>query len=322
MTTALVTIIIPCFNAEDTIEHTLTNCASQTHSQLEILVVDDHSTDNTKKIIQAFAQKDPRVVLLINEQKGAQFARNLGVEKASGEFLKFLDSDDLMDLDLIERQVLLLRDAPGAVANSRWAKFSDNVASSKPEPQPCDKTYANPEDFLADLWNGNMYPIHSWLVPKIILAQGLRWDTSISQNQDGEFFARVVDAADEVKHCPRTAYYRQPSGGRSHISQRKGVDAIQSQIKALKTFKSIADKSPSHILLKQAFDRQAFNVAYRATNSIEEGRYLDQVLELLSLEKDATLRFPSMALQILAGVVGIRHSLYLRRWTKLMFNRG
>ena len=115
MTTALVTIVIPCFNAEDTIADTLTNCASQTHSQLEILVVDDHSTDNTKKIIQAFAQKDLRVVLLINEQKGAQFARNLGVEKASGEFLKFLDSDDLMDLDLIERQVLLLRDAPCAV---------------------------------------------------------------------------------------------------------------------------------------------------------------------------------------------------------------
>ena len=316
MTDSLVSIIVPCFNSETTIRETLWNCLQQTHANIEVLVVDDQSTDGTPSIVLEMAKNDSRVILVANGTKGVQNARNLGLDHAKGEFIKFLDSDDLMDLDLIEKQVQLIRDSPASVVNSRWAKFSDNLDECSPECQACDKAYPNPANFLTALWNGNMYPLHAWLVPTSLLGQDLKWNRDLVQNQDGEFFARVVARARDVKHCTSMAYYRQPVVGNGHISQRTGADAITSQIKTLHTYRSIADQCQPHLAILRAYNQQVFNVAYRATNSVSEGTFLEEILNLMVDQKTSQVTISSLPLRIVAKTLGIRKSLQIRRWIR------
>jgi glycosyltransferase involved in cell wall biosynthesis len=103
--TALVSAIVPAFNAERTIRETLATIQMQTHPTLEILVVDDGSNDDTARIVQEIAEGDSRVRLIISLNRGPAAARNLAIEHACGEFIAPLDSDDLWHPQYVEAQL-------------------------------------------------------------------------------------------------------------------------------------------------------------------------------------------------------------------------
>ena len=105
----LVSVIIPCFNVEKYIKECLESVIKQSYSKIEVLCIDNNSVDNTKKIICDFIDEFPEKIFLINEPKqGASFARNLGLKKAKGEWIQFLDADDLLKPNKIKHQILLL----------------------------------------------------------------------------------------------------------------------------------------------------------------------------------------------------------------------
>lgn len=101
----LVSVIIPAYNAEAFIERTLTSVLSQTYQNLEVLVIDDGSTDCTPELIQKIAQRDRRVRLLWQSNAGVAAARNLGIQHAKGEFIAPIDADDIWYPHNLERQV-------------------------------------------------------------------------------------------------------------------------------------------------------------------------------------------------------------------------
>lgn len=99
----MLSIIIPTYNRSHLIEKTLNSVLYQTYSEWECLVVDDFSTDNTKEIVESYCAKDARFHYLVNEsKKGAQGARNTGINHAQGEWIQFFDSDNIMHADLLE----------------------------------------------------------------------------------------------------------------------------------------------------------------------------------------------------------------------------
>lgn len=89
-----ISIIIPVYNAEKYLHECLDSVVSQTFKDIEIICIDDGSADNSYQVLQGYADKDSRFVILQQENKGAGAARNKGIEIAKGEFLAFLDSDD------------------------------------------------------------------------------------------------------------------------------------------------------------------------------------------------------------------------------------
>ena len=98
-----ISIIIPVYNTEKYLHECLNSVVSQTIKDVEIICIDDGSTDNSYQILQEYAEKDSRFVILQQENKGAGAARNKGIEIAKGEFLVFLDSDDYyLDTDVLE----------------------------------------------------------------------------------------------------------------------------------------------------------------------------------------------------------------------------
>lgn len=96
-----ISVIIPVYNLEEYIEETLNCIVNQTFKEIEIICVDDGSTDNTLNILNKYAEKDDRFIILRQENKYAGVARNAGIKIAKGEYLSFLDGDDLFDLDML-----------------------------------------------------------------------------------------------------------------------------------------------------------------------------------------------------------------------------
>ena len=97
------TVIIPAYNCEKYIDHCIRSVVSQTLNKLEILVIDDGSTDGTAEKLAEWSKKDSRVTVIHQENHGVASARNKGLELAAGEFLTFVDSDDYLDVHYLER---------------------------------------------------------------------------------------------------------------------------------------------------------------------------------------------------------------------------
>lgn len=123
----LVSIIIPVYNTGAYLRETLDSCLNQTYANIEVLAMDDHSKDKeTLEILQSYAQKDPRVrVIRSQENHGVIYGRNKGVELAQGKYFAFLDHDDLLAPDFVERLRQAIIDYDADLAESSFQPFMD-----------------------------------------------------------------------------------------------------------------------------------------------------------------------------------------------------
>ena len=226
-----VSIIIPCYNCEAAISEAIESALDQSYPNCEVIVVDDGSTDNSFVQIQKF---ENRIVYIKTENRGASAARNNGLRHANGEWVQFLDGDDVMAHEKIETQIRLADiHGPRALFTSSWGRFSQEIGEAELIREPVSGASA-PLDWLSDKYmSGKMTPIHSWLVSKMLIGETGGWNESISRNDDGEFFDRMVLRASVIVHCPETAvYYR--SGSPLSLSQQYSEAAFESVLSSLR----------------------------------------------------------------------------------------
>lgn len=139
----LVTIIIPVYNGEKFLRRAIMSCLSQTYTNLEIIIVDNCSIDNTKKIAESFQNEDERIKYLYTDIKGVSNARNLGLDHATGKYIQFLDADDELrpdkvffsmrkltqdsSIDAVSTGVHIIKD--GQVVSEKFSKdfFTDSL---------------------------------------------------------------------------------------------------------------------------------------------------------------------------------------------------
>ena len=98
----LISVIIPAYNAEKYMDRCLNSIVKQSYNNLQIIVVNDGSTDNTKKILEKFAEADNRIVVINQKNGGVSQARNNGIYIAKGKYMCFVDSDDYIDINMIQ----------------------------------------------------------------------------------------------------------------------------------------------------------------------------------------------------------------------------
>ncbi|MEH2435535.1 MAG: glycosyltransferase [Nostoc sp.] len=125
-----VSVIIPAYNAEQTIRETIASVQQQTFQDFELIVINDGSKDRTGEIVQSI--KDERLQIFSYENGGLPVARNRGISHANGEFIAFLDADDLWTTDKLERQLMVLEQNPGAGVAYSWTCFMDVDKQGKP----------------------------------------------------------------------------------------------------------------------------------------------------------------------------------------------
>lgn len=100
-----VSIIIPAYNCEKTIEKCLNSILQQTYYNIEVIVLNDGSTDNTAEVLEKYKRLDKRIVVIHKENTGVSDTRNLGIKKSTGSYISFIDSDDWIEINMIEKMV-------------------------------------------------------------------------------------------------------------------------------------------------------------------------------------------------------------------------
>lgn len=105
----LISVIVPVYNVEQYLEKCIDSIINQTYKNLEIILVDDGSTDNSSNLCDLLAKKDSRIAVYHKENGGLSSARNFGIDKANGEFIGFIDSDDYIDNDMYETLYNLIK---------------------------------------------------------------------------------------------------------------------------------------------------------------------------------------------------------------------
>jgi glycosyltransferase involved in cell wall biosynthesis len=233
MSRPLVSILIPCFNAARWLPATLESALAQTWQNTEIIVVDDGSTEDSLAVARSFEARGVHVLHQTNA--GASAARNRAMREAQGDFFQFLDADDLLSPGKTAAQVELLSSRPlGVLASCAWGRFVDDPAAAQFVDTAVFRDFS-PLDFLVLAGDtGAMMHPSAWLVPRAVAERAGAWDETLSLNDDGEYFCRVLLASRGVAFCAddrSRSFYR--SGQPGSLSQQRGEGARRSQFRSI-----------------------------------------------------------------------------------------
>ena len=148
----LITVIIPIYNIMDCLERCVSSVCAQTYRNLEILLVDDGSTDGTGALCDRLAERDGRIRVFHKENGGSSSARNLGLQKARGEYLGFVDSDDFIEPDMYGRLMEQVKVGGYSIVQASRDEIDENGQKRADVCTPPEKvTFLSGEAFLREL---------------------------------------------------------------------------------------------------------------------------------------------------------------------------
>jgi glycosyltransferase involved in cell wall biosynthesis len=264
MANPTVSVVMPAFNASAFISDAITSVLNQSFEDIELLVVDNLSTDSTMKIAQQF--KDPRVRVTQCNKRGAAAARNAGANLARGGYLQFLDADDLLFPEKIENQLKLLRTCPPrTVASCAWGRFYEDANNAEFFREPVWKDYTKAWEWLLESWEGGgMMQTACWLVPREIVEEVGPWNESLisNPNDDGEYFCRVLLRSLSVAYCPiNGVFYRSCIPG--SVSRQADDNAVESAFCTCELYEKHIENAGLSTRFHAALRRNYLNFIYQ-----------------------------------------------------------
>jgi len=183
---SLITVIIPVYNGEKTIRETIESVLNQTYSNFELLVINDESTDSTLDLLASI--QDPRLKVFSYINAGVSASRNRGLSHASGEFIAFLDADDLWTPDKLEAQVKALQQNPQAAVAYSWFDYIDE--SGQFLRNGCRTTTSG--DLYQEFLISQFFNISSSLIRTQALLEVGNFDESLTHGEDWDLFLRLA----------------------------------------------------------------------------------------------------------------------------------
>lgn len=285
-----ISVIVPAYNAASTIEQTIASVEAQTFDDWEMIVIDDGSCDRTCEIVNSMT--NPRIVLFSYPHAGVSVARNRGYAHAQGEYVTFLDADDLWSADKLQLQLVALQQHPHAGVAYSWTRFLDAEGSCYYPAQPV-------------WWQGDVYPhllVRNFLYcgsnalirrSAIELVGG--FDPNLTHGEDWEFFVRLAARVDFVVVPKSQILYRQTHGSAS------SQVALMEQ-STLRVIDAVFDAVPLH-LRSLKFQNLA---------------YLYQFIAQLYLQRDSSTEGVRQAKQKLQKSVFLYPQILLNRKTQTL----
>ncbi|MEM6515879.1 MAG: glycosyltransferase family 2 protein [Bacteroidota bacterium] len=203
----LVSVIIPVHNAEAYIAETLLALKQQTYPAIEAIVVNGGSTDSSIAIAEQINL--PNLKIFNRENLGQASNSNFGISKASGRLIKFLDADDILAADCIEKMVEKWQENPSRLVFGEWHHFVENIKHVSWNNNEIYKDYDNALDWYVDNYylTGGMLAAWMWLIPKQLILKAGGWDERLTITNDLEFSTRLVLHSDGIGFAKEAKHY-------------------------------------------------------------------------------------------------------------------
>jgi glycosyltransferase involved in cell wall biosynthesis len=230
----LVSILIPAYNAQRWVADSIRSALGQTWEKKEIIIVDDGSSDGTRSIAQQFASQT--IAVVTQDNQGAAAARNKAFELCQGDYIQWLDADDLLSSNKIAMQLKIAGESENkrTLISSAWGYFMYRPGKVRFVPTPlwCD---LSPLEWLLRKWENSVHmQTATWLVSRELTEAAGPFDTQLLNDDDGEYFFRVVIKSDGVRFVPdaKVSYRAVTSNRLSYIgrSDRK----MEAQLQGMK----------------------------------------------------------------------------------------
>jgi glycosyltransferase involved in cell wall biosynthesis len=211
----LVSILIPAFNSDLWIAETVKSALQQNWERKEIIIVDDGSTDNTLSIANTFSAAN--VLVVTQENRGASAARNKALSLSQGDYIQWLDADDLLAPDKISKQMQKVNEYGNAriLFSSPWGHFIHGTKKAVFSPSQLWGDLS-PLEWLIRRMAGNLHmQTATWLVSRELTEAAGEWDLRLSVGDDGEYFSRVLLKCDTVQFVRESKVFYRLSGAYS-----------------------------------------------------------------------------------------------------------
>jgi glycosyltransferase involved in cell wall biosynthesis len=225
----LVSILMPAYNAEEWIADTIRSAMAQTWERKEIIVVDDGSRDQTVEVARRFASKEVAVVSV--ENRGAAATRNHALKLSQGDYIQWLDADDLLGPNKIECQLATLGEGHNetTLLSGSWAYFNYRTNRARFLATSLWQDLSPVEWLLRKMGENLHMQTATWLTSRELADAAGTWDTRLLSDDDGEYFCRVLLASKGTRFVPEAkVFYRvTPSNRLSRIGMsNKKKDAM------------------------------------------------------------------------------------------------
>ena len=224
----LVSVIIPVYNVEKYVERCFQSVSEQTYQNIEIIVVDDGSTDSSGKLCDEFARAEKRAVVIHKENGGLSSARNAGMRVAKGEYITFLDSDDFLALDFVEKAVLLCDNLSAEISILDMAYINETSNEEISDNSNDEVVVLSREDAIKESLYQKMF---SCCAPgkmyKKTTLEGIEFPLN-KLSEDLAVCHLILNNANSIIYSNRIGYYyRQQQNSIMHVFNSRRLDALQ-----------------------------------------------------------------------------------------------
>ena len=208
---ATVSVIVPVYNVKPWLERCLTSIVGQSHEQLEILLVDDGSTDGCADMCDQWADRDPRIKVIHKPNGGLSDARNAALDVAQGEFITFIDSDDYVTPHYVEKLLKALDNSPKCdIAVGHWCEFDDGTDPEPAEPLQGELQLFTPQEAALDIFYQRGLTHSAW--GRMLRRHFFEGDNAVRfpvgmLYEDLAVIMPLLEQASGVAFIPDTLYY-------------------------------------------------------------------------------------------------------------------
>lgn len=227
MSSPKISVIVPVYNLEKYLEHTLDMLLNQTYKNLEIILVDDGSSDKSPEICDRFAAQNNNIIVIHQKNSGVSAARNAGIAAATGEYIGFCDGDDYIDNDIYEflYNIAVSDNADIAICGVRIIQPNGSVVNNT---KGTHKVWENPEKFISEFFKGKIsMSVYTKLFKSEICKQ-ISFPVEYTFNEDKYYcFAAALHAKRiSIMDIPKYTYYRHIGSATCIKFSEKFFDAI------------------------------------------------------------------------------------------------
>jgi glycosyltransferase involved in cell wall biosynthesis len=307
----LLSIVIPAYNAEAFLAETIRSALGQSWPNKEVIIIDDGSTDGTISVAQKYESEIVKVISA--NHGGAAAARNRGLRVAKGDFIQYVDADDLLAPDKCESQIRTLKfDGEEVIGVCAWRRFycvrddGDFVE------------YKWWRDCSAIEWlvGGYIAPPVAWMVPRRIADAAGEWNEALCIHEDPEYFTRLLVHSNGIRFSKNTCcYYRKRPNSLGQLRSREAYESMLTSIEL--NMRRLLRLRNDAITQSACASRIAEFKYFLYPEMPDLLSKADALLEQLTCRKGSLLTYPGgRVFKSVAPLIGLDSALQLRHWLK------